>query len=179
MTLIQSQPLDTQSFVKPAVQRNAYFAHTSTMICGMLESTDRRVQNKAVQLIKQSRLKPPKKPKIKALQSIRKFQIPPLQWQAKKWSEIIDWNGVQIHECSILSSIDIKELDNIIIKPHNFPSYPLHSQSVECCVKLVTEAAAKVVGSEKRHEHIISVVESRRMRKSSDTKKDFQYQDDS
>ena len=91
MTLIQTQSVDTQSVVKPVVQRNAYFAHTSTLLCSMLESSDMRVRNKAVKIIKKGRLNPPKRPRMKALQGIRKFQIPQLQWQAKKWFEIIDW----------------------------------------------------------------------------------------
>ena len=178
MTLIRSQSLDTQAVVKPAVQRNAYFAHSSTLLCSMLESTDMRVRVKAVQLIKQVRLKPPKQPRIKALQGIRKYSIPPLQWQTKKWSEIIDWKSQTVQECSILSSLGIEDLDNAITMPLSFPSYPLHSQSVERCVKLVSEAATKVVGGEKRHQHILSVVESRRMRKASDTKRDFKYEVD-
>ena len=179
MTVIKSQSLDTQAVVKATVQRNAYFAHTSTMLCSMLESADMRVRVKAVQLIKQARLKPPKQPRIKALQGIRKYVIPPLQWQAKKWSDIVDWKSQSVHECSILSSLESKDLDNAITTPLSFPSYPLHSQSVERCVKLVSESAIKVVGGEKRHQHILSVVESRRMRKASDTKKDFKYTDDS
>ena len=179
MTLIKSQSLDTQAVVKATVQRNAYFAHTSTMLCSMLESADMRVRVKAVQLIKQARLKPPKQPRIKALQGIRKYVIPPLQWQAKKWSDIVDWKSQSVHECSILSNLESKDLDDAITTPLSFPSYPLHSQSVERCVKLVSESAIKVVGGEKRHQHILSVVESRRMRKASDTKKDFKYTDDS
>ena len=177
MTLIQTQSVDTQGVVKPTVQRNAYFAHTSTLLCSMLESDDMRVRNKAVKVIKKGRLNPPKQPRMKELQGIRKFQIPQLQWQAKKWFEIIDWQSklLQVHEASILSNLDNEDLDNAIINPHIFPMYPAHSQSVERCVKLVSEAAVKVVGLEKRHQHILSVVESRRMRKAGDSKKDFKY----
>jgi hypothetical protein len=47
--------------------------------------------------------------------------------------------------------------------------------SVDCCIKLVYEAAVKVVGGEKRHQHIFSVVEYRRLRVACDTKRDFKY----
>ena len=54
-----------------------------------------------------------------------------------------------------------------------FPSFPLHTQSVERAVKLVTEAASHVCGEEKRHGYILSVIESRRIRKPFDTKLDY------
>ena len=99
MTLIKTQPQDTQRVVKPVVQRNGYFAHPSTMLCSMLESDDMCVRNKAVKLIKQARENPPKKERKKCLQGLRKFFIPPLQWQAKKWWDIIDWKSkdVKVH----------------------------------------------------------------------------------
>ena len=179
MSLIKSQSLDTQTVVMPVVQRNAYFAHPSTLLCSMLECQDMRVRTKAVDLIKQTRAKPPKPSRMRALQGIRKFSIPLLQWQAKNWWEIIDWKNVKVHEACITSKLDNEELDSAVIKAHNFPDFPLHSQSVERCVKLVTEAAVKVVGQEKRHQHILSVVESRKMRLACDTKKDFKYNVDS
>lgn len=45
-------------------------------------------------------------------------------------------------------------------------------------MKLVSEASVKVVGQEKRHQHVLSVVGSRRMRDACDTKKDFKYKSD-
>ena len=62
--------------------------------------------------------------------------------------------------------------------PHGFPNFALHYQSVERCVKLVTEASNKVVGEERRHQHILSVleVETRKIRKACDTKRDFSYE---
>ena len=55
----------------------------------------------------------------------------------------------------------------------------IYELQVERCIKLVSEAAVKVVGSEKRHQHILSVVESRRLRVACDTKRYFKYKVDS
>ena len=61
-------------------------------------------------------------------------------------------------------------------EPRCFPDFPLHSQSVETCIKLVTEASNKVVGEEKRHQHILSVLEARKIRKACVTKRDFSFE---
>ena len=177
MSLIKTQSQETQEVVKPAVQKNGYFAHPSTMLCSMLESEDMRVRNKAVMPIESSRLKPVKKPRMKALKGVRRYTIPALQWDAKQWWNIIDWNAkaATIHEPSILKKLESYELRKAITQPISMPQFPLHSQSVERGVKLVSEASTKVVGQDKRHQHILSLVESRKMRAACDTKKDFKY----
>ena len=143
----------------------------------MLECEDMRVRNKAVKMIEQARLKPAKKPRMKVLKGVRRFTIPALRWGAKKWWDIIDWEAkdATIYEPAILSKMDNDELKEVIIKPVSFPHFPLHSQSVERGVKLVSEAATKVVGGKKRHQHILSLIESREMRAACDTKKYFKY----
>ena len=177
MSLVKSQPQETQEVVMPAVQRNAYYAHPSTMLCSMLESEDMRLRSRAVRLIQKARERPTKKPRMKVLNGVRKFKIPTLQWGAKKWVDIIDWDSADstIHEPTILTRLDNEELNSAITTPIIMPEFPVHSQSVERGVKLVSEAATKVVGQEKRHQHILSIIESRAMRAACDTKKDFKY----
>ena len=177
MKLIQCQSHETQEVVKPAVQRNAYYAHPSTMLCSMLESDDMRVRTKAVKLLQRARERPVKKPRMKILNGVRRFSIPNLQWGAKKWIDIIDWDSKDstIYEPTILSRFDNEELNAAIISPIIMPQFPVHSQSVERGVKLVTEAASKVVGEAKRHQHILSIIESRNMRAACDSKKNFKY----
>ena len=74
-----------------------------------------------------------------------------------------------------MSRFDNEELNAAIISPIIMPQFPVHSQSVERGVKLVTEAASKVVGEAKRHQHILSIIESRNMRAACDSKKNFKY----
>ena len=77
---------------------------------------------------------------------------------------------------SILQKLDSDQLAEAKSEPVIFPNFPVHSQSVERCVKLVTEASTKVVGEAKRHQHILIVVGARKIRKACDTKKDFMYE---
>ena len=57
--------------------------------------------------------------------------------------------------------------------PICFPSFPLHTQSVESAVVLVSEASHQVEGEERRHESILSVIKARKMRRPFDTKKNY------
>ena len=173
--LTNNQPLETQSIVKKVVQRNAYFAEPGTLLVSMLESDQQEARTKAVDIIKNVRAKPLKPPRAKCLRKIRKFKIPPLKWDAANWWDIIDWSKVEIFEPAILSEIDSQLLDQAVTTPIVFPDFPCHSQSVERAVKLVTEAASKVCGADRRHNHIVSVLASRKARKPFGSKKHYKY----
>ena len=173
ITLLKSQPLEVQNVVKPTVQRNAYFAHPSTVLCAMLESPEQDIRCRAVKIIQEGRKNPPKVQKMKVLKGTRKFSIPALNWNPSSWCDIIDWKSSKVYEASILAKIDADQLILAKSEPYCFPKFPLHSQSVERCVKLVTEASSKVVGEARRHQHILSVIEARKIRKSCDTKRDY------
>ena len=47
---------------------------------------------------------------------------------------------------------------------HQFPIFPAHSQTVERCVKLVSEASSMVCGEEKRHDFINTKILARQLR---------------
>ena len=73
--------------------------------------------------------------------------------------------------------ISSEALDEACLTPVTFPPFPCHSQSVERAVKLVTEAASKVCGEDKRHTHILSVNACRKARKPFKSKKHYKYSD--
>ena len=151
MTLIKTQTEDVQEMAKPAVQRNAFMAEPGIMLCAMLESSSASIRSKAVETIKNLRSKPPKKPRKKILRGIRSLQVQKLDWEAFSWIDIIDWKkaGV-VHEHYIIECLPMEVLEAALAQPYCFPAFPVHTQSVERAVKLVTEASHKVV------KHLIS-----------------------
>ena len=68
-----------------------------------------------------------------------------------------------------------RRIEDNIHTPKLFPHFPCHTQSVERAVKLVTEAAAKVEGEDRRHGEILATVESRKSRKNFNSKKEYKY----
>ena len=79
------------------------------------------------------------------------------KFEANNWWELINLNMEGVEECPITENIQLNVLEHALITgiaidiPKDLPS---HSQSVERCIKLVTEASAHVHGFEKRHKHI-------------------------
>ena len=177
MSLIKTQRVEVQSVVKPVVQRNAYMAEPGIMLCSMLESESSEVRKKAVDIVLRLKSKPPKKPRMKVLRSVRALKVPVLQWDATTWVDIIDWSKASVHVPFIIECLSQEELTAALEKPHLFPAFPVHTQSVERAVKLVTEASSQVCGEEKRHEFILSVIKARKIRKPFDTKKDYKIDD--
>ena len=159
--------------VKPVVQRNAFYAEPGVMVCAMLESEEESVRRLAVNIIRTHRESPTKISKMKVLQGIRRHTVPTLRWDATSWDQIIDWSKSDFYEPFILSKLRIEIIEECYASPHCFPKYPVHSQSVERAVKLVTESATKVTGEDRRHTSILSVIASRKSRKAFDTKKDY------
>ena len=149
MMHIKSQQEDVQKVVKPVVQRNAFMAEPGVMLCSMLESPSSSIRNKALEVVRKLREKPPKKPRAKVLRGIRSHKNPVLQWTASSWIDIIDWKKTSLHLPAIIERLSDDQLSSCIWQPHNFPAFPVHTQSVERAVKLVTEAASKVEGGDK------------------------------
>ena len=133
------------------------------------------VRRKAVQIIQMSRNKIMKRPKARVLKGVRKFLVPQLDWDAEVWWEIISWDKVTVAEPELLRRIDLVEFEKVESGPLSFPMFPCHSQTVERCIKLVTGAAIKVCGQEKRHRRILTVMANRAARKPFESKKQYQY----
>lgn len=55
----------------------------------------------------------------------------------------------------------------------NFPEFPCHTQSVERCVKLTTEASGSVAGQKSRDGFICARQNSRKVMPKFNSKKDF------
>ena len=102
MMLTVRMPVETQNTV---IQRNAYFAHPSVLLCAMLASDNDIPWRKAVSIIRKSRNDPPKPPRSKILMNMRIYIIPPLQWNANEWWEMVDWKSLKLHLPTILSTL--------------------------------------------------------------------------
>ena len=162
--IMTTQPQEIQDVAKKTVQRNAFFAEPGMILTCMLASDDKVVRKKAVKKIKETRKNPPKSPRAKLFQGMRKFVVPELKWKAKSWDETIDWKKVKVFEPYLLEKRTLEEIEAATESPLELPPYSLHSQSVERAVKLVTTASQNVVGQESRHQYCLSILASRKAR---------------
>lgn len=94
---------------------------------------------------------------------VRQFIIPKLNFDATDYTEMIQWNECKVTEPPILRSISDEVLYLCILgnAEIDIPEFACHTQGVERCVKIVTEAAASVFGTENRDGFIRSRLHSR------------------
>lgn len=77
----------------------------------------------------------------------------------------------------MLNRVTDNELEDLIQSQSHgimdFPDYPCHTQAVERCVKMVTEASMAVAGEKARDGFIRSQLQSRAIMPSFETKKNY------
>lgn len=94
---------DLKSVIDPVIQRNAYFAHPENILLAMMKDKNKNIRELAVRRIIKARNQ-------NKAQPIRKFVIPPLNFEASKYYELIDWQMSQIFEPPVLIKYSQEEL---------------------------------------------------------------------
>jgi hypothetical protein len=106
--------------------------------------------------------------------------VPKINFNGEKYYDIIDWKKVEITEPPLTKTLSEEELMDIVSKGENSELWhseifqlPCHTQAVERCVKLVTEASRKVADDIRRDGYIRTVLGSRALMPSFETKNDY------
>ena len=90
---------------------------------------------------------------------------------------MITWNDRELSPPPIIRDISDEEIETHIelgtVPNWEFKKFPCHTQAVERCVKLVTEASQKVCGPGSRDGYIRSTLLSRSVMPSFSKKSDF------
>ena len=148
---------DLRSIIDKVILNNAYFAHPENIIMCMISDSNDAIRQEGFKKIKEAR-------KLKQ-KGIRKFIIPPLNFNATSYNCLIDWKNTKVTEPPI--TMDISDENIEIYSASNnppkltFPKFPCHTQAVERHIKLVTDASEKVCGPENRDDYIRSKIASR------------------
>ncbi|GBL98681.1 hypothetical protein AVEN_19724-1 [Araneus ventricosus] len=100
------------------------------------------------------------------IKSIRSFQPPKINFPATYYIEMIHWNSITLSPPFLLRICSNQEIWSKVQSvgtavERNFVKFPCHTQGVELCVKLVTEASQKAVGSNYRDGFIRTTLLSR------------------
>ncbi|CAH2098786.1 unnamed protein product [Euphydryas editha] len=155
------------------IQRNAYFAHPENILLAMLGDERQMIREKAVNLILQTRQENVSSAEVA---EVRSFNVPPLNMNAKDYTEMIDWKKIEVTEPPLIKDLNEDDLRNIIENglKSDILAYPCHNQSVERSIKLVTEASSKVCSSTSRDGFIRATLQSRKELPKFETKKDYE-----
>ncbi|GBM03036.1 hypothetical protein AVEN_14548-1 [Araneus ventricosus] len=157
--------------VNPVIQRNAFFEHTENVLLAMLVNEREHIRELGYTRILKARQIVPKK------KTLRNFVPPKVNFQASNYIEIINWNSCVVYPPPMLRDLsedDIKSLINSDTAPiREIQKFRCHTQAVERCVKLVTEASNKVCGREARDSYIRATLKSRSVMPNFSKKSDY------
>ncbi|GBM98649.1 hypothetical protein AVEN_273129-1 [Araneus ventricosus] len=157
--------------VDPVIQRNAFFEDTENVLLEMLVDEREHIRELVYRRILKARQTVPKK------KTVRNFVPPKINFQASDYIKIINCNFCVVYPPPMLRDLsedDIKSLINSDTMPiREIQKFPCHTQSVERCVKLVTESSNKVCGHEARDGYIRATLKSRSVMPNFFKKSDF------
>jgi hypothetical protein len=138
------------------------------MLLAMMSAAERDKRQKAVDIVIKLRTEKP----AQSLQ-IRKFKVPPINFSASSWDELIDWESVTVTEPPLTFHLTNEQIRAVVDTPLIVPAYPNNTQGVERCIKVVTDASKAVHGEEARDGFIKARISSRAVMPQFDTKKYF------
>lgn len=147
---------DEKRVFQRIMQVNCFSAHPESILIAMLTDDDPSVRKRAVLKILKIRKK-------KISDSVRKFVLPKIKFNATSYIDIIDWKVESFTEPPLTMSFTRNQLlksvksGEILI----FPDIPNNTQGVERMIKLVTDASKTVHDHDKRHFHILQTLKSR------------------
>ncbi|GBM98404.1 hypothetical protein AVEN_100978-1 [Araneus ventricosus] len=146
----------------PVISRNAFMAHlehiATLLWLNMLAEERRHIRELAVRRIIKARESSPTVER-------RRLVVPKLHFKANQNIDMIDWFKCDDTETPITDDLKVEELksivENVSIKDLQIYKFPCHTQTVEHCVKFMTEAASTVCGSHNRDGFIKNTMASR------------------
>lgn len=171
----KSRYLDAElkKVVDPVLQRNAFFAHPENMLLAMITDERPHIRELGLRRILKART-------LKSRDkggSIRQFRIPKLNFDADMYETLIDWSKESVTEPPVMTMMSDDELTGLIVAEMTpsvlFPKFPCHTQAVERCVKVVTEASAAVCDEKSRDGFIRTRLASRELMPTLESKRDF------
>ena len=165
--LLRDLPQYLQDVIKPVITRNGYWAHPEQVLLAMVADGDPRIRKEAVKLIRSAR-------QVES-REVRDFVLPSINFNASRYTELIDWNRESVTQPPLLRDVSDAEIQAIERDPWQAPSYPAHTQAVERAVRVVTEASAAVANEEARHGLITARLEHRGILPVFNAKKDFHF----
>lgn len=161
--------INLREIIDKVIQRNGYFGHPENLLLAMLGDDREFVRDLAYRRILKAR--------TENVQGLRTFKVPSFNFEAEDYTDLITWRECTITEPPLTLNISDEDLKTFVKSGfstcQNVKDFPCHTQAVERCIKLVTEASSAVFGENKRDGFIRARLLSRQQMPTFDTKKQF------
>jgi hypothetical protein len=162
-------PAELKQVIDPVLQRNGFFGHPENILLGMITDERKHIRELGLRRILKAR--------SQRVAGIRKFTVPKLNYDSSDYFELIDWHHTEITEPPLIVDLSDAVITDFVKSGESpivdFPRFPSHTQAVERCVKLVTQASAAVCGQTSRDGFIRSRLEGRRIMPTFNTKAQY------
>lgn len=169
LQMVSQQNKAVVEAVLPTIKRSAWYAFSEMIIQTLLCSDDREERKLGVQKIVDIR---GGDNNTVGDRSVRPRKTPSINPNASSILELIDWSD-GVYEPPLTCALTTSEVFKLIDKPMEVPMWPCHTQSIERCVKQVTEAASRVYTQEKREGYIRGQEASRLLMSKNESKQDL------
>ena len=163
-----------QAIAVAVLQRNAYFAHHENILLAMLADNDHNVRLLAVKKILSIKVSKKNLNTVGRDEEVdvRKFITPKINTNAKTYYSLSNLSLKDMHEPPALKHLLNKEIEAFQQHKLNL-EHPCHNLAVERPIKLVSEASAAVAGFKNRNGLTRQKIQSRKLMKTFNTKKQF------
>jgi hypothetical protein len=162
-------PDELKHIIDPVLQRNGFFGHPENILLAMITDERKHVRELGLRRILKAR--------STRVAGIRKFTVPALNYDSSDYLELIDWQNTNLTEPPLITDLSDAVIKDLVTNGEStivdFPRFPSHTQAVERCVKLVTQASAAVCGQTSRDGFIRSRLEGRRIMPTFNTKAQY------
>ncbi|KAK4299397.1 hypothetical protein Pmani_001405 [Petrolisthes manimaculis] len=170
--ILKSQflPEKYRTIVNKVIQNNSYFAHSENLLLAMIHDSNAVIRKLGICKIIKAR--------TEGQTSLRQFKLPKLLFDAQEYHFMINWQTTQLAEPSLTKHLSTDLLTDIQRGSADLPpltSFCNHTQAVERCIKMVTDASSTVVGMEARDGLIRSKLEGRKKLPRFETKRDYLF----
>lgn len=162
--------------VQRTIARYCFLAHPENIMIAILNDKNEQVRYRGWKKLLEVRKSD------EPNERVRIFNLPTSNFNANNYTEMIDWENITETILPILKKMDFgsnnakflaqKKLSDYEL-PFDLMKLPCHTQSVERCVKIVTEASLAVCGEERRNSLILNTLKSRQNTRIFRTKSDF------
>ena len=171
LQLLRSQKKKVLEIVMPTIRRSAWYAHPEAVLQAMVCSDKLEERKEAVEKILEIRGDGNEEIQLGDI-SVRPRRTPIINIKALKLNELVDLASKDVTEPPLTAKLTTAKVKKFIDQPMEVPDWSSHTQSVERCVKMVTEAAAHVYSHDRREGYIRSQVISRELMSKNNSKKD-------